>query len=495
MPVASAQPQCGIVESIAYPVDRGAFSIMQDFAVPNYRFRGMYHTGEDYAAGRGGTLGQPVRAIAAGRVTFSSPLAWGRDGGVVIIEHTFPDGSIFYSQYGHMVEVEGAAFPRPFTCVSEGDILGVIGEARPAPHLHFEIRNNNFDLAGPGYTEADPFEEGYRRPSKMLTNWQFALSEAHAWHLDVIDETGPRTPPIVLFDNSLLYLDTGRVSRVTSDGRVLWRTNLEREAVALLPATNAAIITYADGRMQPINDQGALGTSWETGIAPASAPMLVGSGFVFRTGDGGLVALNSDALTAAWRLADVPPIVRWASSGGVLALVTTSDELIVAANGEVISRQALAGAGSVTPTPDGALMAYAAGGIFRIDAPYALDGQPARTSGSALALAADGRAFVLDDGVLTAFAPDLGILYQYAVPGVGGVFDLALHGDILRFVSTHGDIGAVRTSDGVLCGLTRVFGDDRARLWSALGDDGILRVGIADQFVGIDWREFLGACG
>ena len=136
---AAAQPQCGVVDGVSDPVDRAAFSIMQDFAVPNYRFRGMYHTAEDLAAGRGQTLGQPVRAIAAGRVTFSSPLAWGRDGGVVIIEHTFPDGSIYYSQYGHMDEVEGAAFPRPFTCVAQGDIIGVTGDARPSTHLHFEI--------------------------------------------------------------------------------------------------------------------------------------------------------------------------------------------------------------------------------------------------------------------------------------------------------------------------------------------------------------------
>jgi hypothetical protein len=149
----------------------------------------------------------------------------------------------------------------------------------------------------------------------------------------------------------------------------------------------------------------------------------------------------------------------------------------------------------VTPTRDGELLAYANGAVWRIDAPYAPGGQPTRTGGSALALAADGRAFVLDDGVLTGYAPDMSMLYQYAVPGVGGAFDLVLAGDLLIFTSTHGDIGVVRTSDGVLCGLTRVFGDDRARLWTALGADGILRVGVADQFVGVDWRAFLGACG
>jgi murein DD-endopeptidase MepM/ murein hydrolase activator NlpD len=495
VPNVAAQSQCGVVESIGDPVDRATFSIMQDFGVPNFRFRGMFHTGEDYAAGRGATLGQPVRAIAAGRVTFSSPLAWGRDGGVVIIEHTFPDGSIFYSQYGHMVEAEGAAFPRAFTCVAQGDIIGVIGEARPSPHLHFEIRIDNFDVAGPGYTEPDPFDEGYRRPSKMLTNWRLWLSPLYRWHVDLIDEAGPASPPVVMSDNSLIYLDSSRIERATPDGRVLWRTNLERAAVALIDATDSAIIVYADGRMQPINGEGALGTGWETGIALASAPFYVGTQRVFRAADAGLVAFESDLLTVAWRIADVPPVTRWASSGGVLALVTTTDELLVAANGALLDRRQLAGAGSVTPTLDGALLVYAAGGMFRIDAPYTPDGQGGRTGGSALAFAADGGIVVLDGGVLTAFAPDMTTRYQYAVPGVSGAFDLSIYGDILVFISTHGYLGAVRVSDGALCGQARAFGDDRARVWSALGGDGILRVGIADQYAGIDWRGLLGACG
>jgi hypothetical protein len=491
-PSAAAQPQCGVVSGVSAPVE--GFGIMQDFAVPNYRFRGMYHTGEDYAGGRGGTLGQPVRAIAAGRVTFSSPLAWGRDGGVIIIEHTFPDGGVYYSQYGHLAEAEGAAFPRPFTCVAQGDTLGVIGEARPAPHLHFEIRVSGFDLAGPGYTEGDPLDAGYRRPTKMLTNWQFWLSPAHAWHLTLRDEAGPRTPPVILGDNSLLILDIDRIIRLTSDGRVLWRTNLERPAAALLPRLRAALIVYADGRMQPISIDGALEGAWETGVAPEGAPMFVGSQVAFRTTEGALVGLNADGLGVLWRLESVPPIARWASSGGVLALATTTDELLVIAGGALVSRRTLTGAGSIAPLADGTLLGYAADAIWRIDAPYTPDGAPGQTGGSALASAPDGRLFVLDDGVLTAFSPDMGILYQYAVPGVGGAFSVALEGDILRFVSTHGHIGAVRVGDGALCGLTRIFGDDRARVWSALGGDGVLRVGAADQFVGIHWRRFLGAC-
>jgi molybdopterin-guanine dinucleotide biosynthesis protein A len=42
----------------------------------------------------------------------------------------------YYSQYGHLVETDAVRFPQPYTCVSAGDVIGVVGEARPAPHLH-----------------------------------------------------------------------------------------------------------------------------------------------------------------------------------------------------------------------------------------------------------------------------------------------------------------------------------------------------------------------
>src|SRR5574338_14758 len=88
---ARAQVQCGVVTSINFPVDTSAFRIVQDFAAQSPRHQGRYHTGEDWYGGRGTSYGQYVRAIANGRVTFSSPNGWGRDGGVIIIEHTFPD--------------------------------------------------------------------------------------------------------------------------------------------------------------------------------------------------------------------------------------------------------------------------------------------------------------------------------------------------------------------------------------------------------------------
>ncbi|MBC7810580.1 MAG: hypothetical protein H7175_05505, partial [Burkholderiales bacterium] len=81
-----AQEQCGFAQSIDFPIDTNLFRIAQDFGSPSPRHQGRYHTGEDWYGIRGESFGQPVRAIAAGRVTYSAVNGWGRDGGVVIIE-------------------------------------------------------------------------------------------------------------------------------------------------------------------------------------------------------------------------------------------------------------------------------------------------------------------------------------------------------------------------------------------------------------------------
>ncbi len=182
--------QCGVADSIGYPIDTQQYALAQDFGAPSPRHQGRYHTGEDWFAGRANNFGQgnPVVAAATGRVTYSSPLGWGRDGGVVIIEHTFPDGSLLYSMYGHMMETDTINFPAQWSCVQRGDIIGAIGNIRPAPHLHFEMRVVDGTTPGPGYSWRDPFRDGWRQPAKAIQNWQAWLDPAFDWRLDLADE-------------------------------------------------------------------------------------------------------------------------------------------------------------------------------------------------------------------------------------------------------------------------------------------------------------------
>ena len=166
---------CGIADSIQYPVDTNNFTLVQDFAISSPRHQGRYHTGEDWYGGRNQSYGQPISAAARGRVTYSYPLGWGRDGGVVIIEHIFSDGAVAYTQYGHMEENTMYRFPAINSCVEIGQIIGVITDARPAQHLHFEVRVSNPDTPGPGYTWYVPQSGVFLDPKTFITTMQARL--------------------------------------------------------------------------------------------------------------------------------------------------------------------------------------------------------------------------------------------------------------------------------------------------------------------------------
>jgi murein DD-endopeptidase MepM/ murein hydrolase activator NlpD len=161
---------CGLTDSLIEPVDTARFALMQAYTAPSPRHQGRYHTGEDWSIAGGEALGEVVGAAGRGKVRYSYPQGWGRDAGVVILEHRMTDGVTLYSQYGHLTESQTVTFPAVGTCIEAGTALGVIADVRPAPHLHFEIRLAQPDTPGQGYTwmlpETNPI--GYRSPSILL---------------------------------------------------------------------------------------------------------------------------------------------------------------------------------------------------------------------------------------------------------------------------------------------------------------------------------------
>ncbi|MEP7292557.1 MAG: peptidoglycan DD-metalloendopeptidase family protein [Chloroflexota bacterium] len=492
----SAQSQCGVANSVSFPVDTTQFRLVQDFGAPSPRHQGRYHTGEDWYGGRG-SYGTEVHAIADGRVTFSSPNGWGRDGGVIIIEHNFPDGTTAYSMYGHVTDATGIGFPAPFTCVREGDVIAAVGDPRPAPHLHFEIRTDKPDIPGPGYTWQDPATDGWRRPSKFVDNWQAWFLETTRWHTDIADEAGPIAPPVELGDHSLIVLDANRVLRVSSDGRVLWRVILDQPAVGLIAQPNNTLIAYADGTIQPISSDGALGSARQIGIAPDSAPMQVGDSLLFHQQGGGLSAFSPDAVVTRWHVSDVPPILRWVSDGRALGLMTSDNAMLtVSAAGEIVDRALLREPGSLTAGDNG-LLAYTRGGLWRVasDGTWSLDFADAPPGGRNSAVAEDAQQLFLFDGA-SLYAYDRAHTQQWvtALPGVAGVISLSVYDGVVLLTSSHGSIIALQASSGGVCNATRIYGSSRSREWHSLGDDGILRVYVADQIIGLEWLDFLMAC-
>ncbi len=496
---ADAQTQCGVARSISYPVDPAQFQIVQDFGAPSPRHQGRYHTGEDWYGGRD-SYGTYVRAIADGRVTFSSPNGWGRDGGVIIIEHSFPDGSTAYSMYGHVSDANGVIFPAPFTCVHEGDIIASVGDIRPAPHLHFEIRTNQPDIPGPGYTWDDPVSDGWRRPSKFVANWQAWFLQSYRWHADIADETGPVAPPVELGDHSLIALDANRVLRISSDGRVLWRINLTAPAVGLIEQPGGIVIAFAEGKLQLVSAEATLGESWQIGAALDSPPLITPEQIIFHTADDSLIALTPDARSVRWRLSGVPPVLRWTAGDQAIGMMTSDNAMLtVSPDGRLIDRALLREPGSLAASGSD-LIAYTRGGLWRVDAAgqWSLDFADAPPGGRSGAVASDQEQTFLFDGVAL-HGYDRSNAEQWAtpLPGVGGTVDLSVYdnGEVVLLTSNHGDIIALQAATGGVCNATRIYGSPRAREWHSLGDDGILRVYVADQVIGLDWKRFLMACG
>ncbi len=496
-----AQADCGVVNSINYPVDRSVFQLVQDFGVPSARHQGRYHTGEDYYGGRG-SLGMPVSAVADGRVTYSAPSGWGRDGGVVILEHSFPDGSIAYSMYGHMMSTDVYPFPERFACVRAGDVVGAVGDVRPAPHLHFEIRTSSPDTPGAGYSPEVPTLLGNLQASKFITNWQTWLNPAHRWHLQLPDDTRPTAPPLLLNDGSMLVLTSDRIRYASVDGRVLWRIILPAPAAALTTYNGSPVLVYNDGAMQIINMDATLGESWLTGVPPDSPPLTVGDLLVFHTSGNELVALGADRRSVVWRLENVPAFTQSVVTPSLIGLITSDSFLTaISTQGALVSRTPLLGASTLNAAPDGSLWLISQNTITQIDASGTQTAIASSISGdaatSAVTAAPDGTRFILAGGAVpTLMASDAAgtVLWQFAVEGASGHAQLISRDNQVLLLTSGGDIVTVQAVSGAVCSRQHIYGDRRAKLWYDMGADGLLRVGLADQIIGLDWKTLQGAC-
>lgn len=500
-PALRAQGDCGLVAAVQPPVDAAVFRLVQRFGVPSPRHQGRYHTGEDWYGGRGASYGQPVRAIAAGRVTYSSPTGWGRDGGVVIIEHTLPDGSVMYSQYGHMQDASGYPFPLRYSCVRMGDVIGGVGDVRPAPHLHFEMRVNQPDVPGPGYTWADPTTLGWRPPSATLANWAGWLHPAHRWHLELGAAGAP--PPAVLDDNSLIVVDGDRVRRITPDGRVLWRLSLDRPAVGVMARAGQPVIIYADGSVQAVGLDGAPLERWALN-EPLRAIFEAGGQRLAQTAAGALIGLSGDLRAIVWRLEGLPPITRVAAAPGVIGALTADSALLtLSADGRLLDRAQLREPAVLAAAPDGGLLAYTRTGLWRIDAagvwaPLLVDQAPPGGAGAAALQDAQGNLIlygVTDVPALRAYRPDGTPLWTTPTPLIRGQMALFQRGPLLQLVSGGGDLVIARAADGALCGQVSLHGDGRAPAWSQVGSDGILRLMVGAQIAAYDWAALGQGCG
>ena len=173
--------RCGTVDTLDFPMDPpdgDQFSRSgSDFGVFRSRYD-KYHAGEDWWQ-RGGALGEPVYSIGHGRVTYAQPLGWGRDKGVIIIEHLFSDGRKILSFYGHLDEESFEVYTGE--CVQRGELLAKIGKPKTPPHLHFEMREHEPEKTLGGYWSVDPRTAGWVWPSMRIWEERMRASAGVAW--------------------------------------------------------------------------------------------------------------------------------------------------------------------------------------------------------------------------------------------------------------------------------------------------------------------------
>jgi murein DD-endopeptidase MepM/ murein hydrolase activator NlpD len=493
-----AQGDCPTVNAVNFPVDPDAYVIAQDYAARSPRHDGRYHTGEDWALPDGAAIGGTVRAIASGRVTYAYPLGWGRDGGVVILEHTFPDDSTAYSVYGHIREADGVNFPAGGACVERGTVLGVIGDARPVPHLHFEIRTENGSTPGAGYVTPYPDFIGYRRPSAFITDWAARFNPAARWVTTLRDPRGALASPLMLNDDSALVLTPGNVTRILPDGRAFWRTTLDRPAVAVTGAAGASLVHYTDGTIAQVTPDGALVEGWQVDIAPAGAPFPLDDLLVFPTANGRLAALDAARRTVVWEAGSVPTITEAHVAAQVIAL-RTPDHLLLTlgrANLQELDRAQLRPTSAVAANPNGGLLVYTRTGLWRVLADGVWDTAPHTApplSGSAGLAALPGGDLLLYDGAaLSRLGADGTTRWQVALPGVRGRVQLTAIDDTALLLSTGGDVAVVDPFTGT-CRLRLTAAAQDARLWHDLRAN-TLRVMVGPTFAALDWQRLNAGC-
>ena len=351
---------CGVVDQFDFPVP-GIDLQRTDFAIYRARFGGL-HTGIDVAFEQ---WGEPVRAAAAGRVTYSDPAGWGSEKGVVVIQHTMPDGTLVHTIYGHMEELNGYTFPAMNACVERGEIVGAIGfPSRGRPHLHYEVRTRYWHQGGPGYTETNPLELGWYHPVDFTYLANIWVQPAYRGHFSL---THNATLP-------LLHLDDGTYVRVRdrhlqglgAGGDVVWQFDAPGTVTGLLALPDRRVLAATAGGQVLVLSNGLFDAAWEAQDA-VSTPILLGDRIVFATEHLTLAAYSPDG-TLVWETPPLPaPPQRWVVNQGVLAIGTRSGHFImVNADGQPLTSPAMPDMGQPIGTAAEGFLVFSNSRLIRL---------------------------------------------------------------------------------------------------------------------------------
>ncbi|MCA9987690.1 MAG: M23 family metallopeptidase, partial [Anaerolineales bacterium] len=335
---------CGLVDWLDFPLnppDGGGLRGGSDFGVFRSRY-GKYHAGEDWGfGGNGSSFGKPVYAIGTGLVTYAQPLGWGRDQGVIIVRHTFSDGSEILSFYGHL---DPPSFlVEAGDCITRGQELAAIGRPRSSPHLHFEIRTHLPWTPGPGYWETDPIPEGWLPPSQIVMNSRDQIMPGVRW-AQIMPYEGNQFVGTLPNGDILLLEDGALASRNGQTGRLNFHLESDNPLLAATLDQASSLIYLADDDEQVLaltlesvvgigRQDGAtlpLAPLWQTELRYGGEPLLlVGpAGGLLLSAGRTLQYLSADG-QALWQATMGGQLLSWLPDGDGLLLATdgVADEL------------------------------------------------------------------------------------------------------------------------------------------------------------------------
>lgn len=445
---------CGYVDHFDLPVPDIDFE-HTDFGVYRAQFGGL-HTGIDVAFEQ---LGNPVSAAARGRVTYSDPQGWDTEKGVVVIQHTMPDGTLVNTLYGHMEELNDHTFPAVDQCVERGDIVGAVGfPSRGRPHLHFEVRTRFRYEGGPGYTATNPLELGWFHPLDFVDLANIWVLSAYRSHFSLFER--PILPPLPIADGTYVIAHSQYLEGITPDGQSLWRFDTFGSPTSLLLLPDGRVLALTSSGQILILNNGNYSASWQIAGVKAG-PVLFGSRLIFMLDSHVLAAYNPDG-SPVWQSAPLDGgLEHWAISGDRLAVSTKTHQLTVLdATGGLLYQSTFPDLVVPFAASEREFLLLHGGDVSRIDQALTVTtlfntGRPI-TSGAELVPTPSGVVYIYtgEGRSLYAHAPDGTLLWIAYMPGshsrspllgVGGgklIYALTTDGQLLVYDTTDGHLVA-----------------------------------------------------
>jgi len=400
-----------------------------DYGVYREHFQG-YHAGEDWSIFRTRSMGEPVFSIGHGMVTYAQPRGWGRDGGVVIIQHVLEDWSRVLSFYGHLDP--SSVNLRAGDCVRRGDRVGEIGDRY---HLHFELRVHMPNQPGPGYWGVDPTLAGWLPPSEFIIEQRLGVTPGLLW-MSISDEQ--TNLPIGMLDEHTFLLLEGRnlVGIDMGDGTEVLRFSIERNYAQGVVDNRSRLVYladrhgYLDGYELPIPlmegesdvEVELLEPDWRIKFPDTGTVKLM-----LQPGEGVLVSIAggifnvSDSGEQIWQLEGVPLVNDWILDGEnlIYSIVGEQSAVGIVTSGE--QSLVVEGVGGQLIMRGDHILVYDPHGLYLLD-PQTQDVElfyPLPTALPELGdvVSIDGGGYILmhrdlSDQRLIAFNPDGSILWE-----------------------------------------------------------------------------------